>query len=67
MHLTSKDGYLIPSLDDSFDLIAARALRDAMAEYGQCPGLLKSLLENIAIVQSSAGPAKPTTPTNETI
>lgn len=50
----SKDGYLMPKLDASFDVHAARIFRDAMADYDGLSRCLKSLLENIAICQKHA-------------
>jgi hypothetical protein len=65
MHLTD-DGYLVPKLDETFDQLAALLLRDCMERYSQAPPGIKSLLENLALMQSNAGPKPPTTPTNET-
>lgn len=47
----SPDGYLMPTVDATFDKAAALVLRECMALYDTAPPSVKSLLENVAITQ----------------
>jgi hypothetical protein len=45
--------YAVPELDESFDKLAAMALRIAMDSYETAPDDIKGLLENIALWQQA--------------